>query len=128
MAKQQIFKPGDIVQSTATKVFVTGEGDPKIGYPCFAGILIENDTTKGSEDWPLGMFSDTWTLSAFEKVKMTNGNKVIQGIFEKAAKWDTLDNDISKFYFDEEGNELEGSEGGDLGDIGEAAAAAFGYL
>lgn len=46
----------------------------------------------------------------------------------KAEKWDTLDNEISKFYFDEEGNELEDGEGGDLIDIGEAAAAAFGYL
>jgi hypothetical protein len=45
----------------------------------------------------------------------------------KAEKWDALDNALSKFYFDEEGNELE-EGGGDLCDIGETAARAFGLM
>lgn len=43
----------------------------------------------------------------------------------KAEKWDKLDDEISKFYReDDEVND----EFGDLIDIGEAAAIAFGYL
>ncbi|WP_034746973.1 hypothetical protein [Chryseobacterium vrystaatense] len=43
-------------------------------------------------------------------------------LMDKAAKWDKLDEEISKFYGDEE------EEQGTLLDIGEAAARAFGYL
>jgi hypothetical protein len=126
MAKAKGFKPGDIVQSAECKVFVTGEGDPKIGYDCFAGILMEKD---GTEDWPLGMFSDTWTLDAFEKVKKVNGNKLIKAIFKKAAKWDALHEEISEYYIEEgeEGYDPMKDEIGLLG-IGEVAASAFGYL
>jgi hypothetical protein len=122
------FKSGIIVQSpTGLKIFVTGEGDQKSGYDCFAGIVIEkSDDTL--EKWPLGMFSDTWTLSVFEKVKGAKGEKEMESIFEKAAKWDALDDKIGGFYVDEKGDELEEGEGGDLADIGEAAAIAFGYL
>lgn len=129
MPKQQAFKLGDIVQSVGIKVFVTGKGNEAIGYECFAGILIENDTAKESNDFPLGMFSDTWTLSAFEKVKKTNGNKVIQEIFKKAAKWDALHEKISEYYIEEgeEGYDPMKDENGLLG-IGEVAAIAFGYL
>lgn len=44
----------------------------------------------------------------------------------KADKWDSLDDQISKFYLDDEDNEEEFE--GDLCDIGEIAAMAFGYL
>lgn len=47
---------------------------------------------------------------------------------EKAAAWDNLEKEISKFYFDENGEELTDDEGGDLCDIGEVAARAFGLL
>lgn len=96
----------------------------EVGYDCFAGIVIE----KGDDTWPSGMFSDTWTLSAFTKVKGTKGQKEMEAIFKKAAKWDALDDKIGGFYVDEKGDELEEEEGGDLADIGEAAAIAFGYL
>lgn len=46
----------------------------------------------------------------------------------KAERWDALDDEVAKFYFDAEGNDLEGDEGGDLCHIGEAAASALGYL
>lgn len=46
----------------------------------------------------------------------------------KAEKWDALYEEISAFYFDDEGNELPDGEGGDLCDIGETAAIAFGLL
>lgn len=46
----------------------------------------------------------------------------------KAERWDALEKEISKFYLDENGDELPEDEGGDLCDIGEAAATAFGYL
>lgn len=48
--------------------------------------------------------------------------------FERAEKWNALDSQIYKFYFDDEGEELPEDEGGDLFDIGEIAAAALGYL
>jgi hypothetical protein len=47
---------------------------------------------------------------------------------EKAAKWDALDKQISKFYIDEDGEPIEDEDGGDLADIGELSAIAFGYL
>lgn len=46
----------------------------------------------------------------------------------KSEKWDALDEKISKYYVDKDGNELPDDGGGDLADIGEAAAIAFGYL
>jgi hypothetical protein len=48
-------------------------------------------------------------------------------IKEKADKWDALEKKISKYYFDENGDENPEVEG-DLGDIGLDAASAFGYL
>ena len=49
---------------------------------------------------------------------------------DKAAKWDALDEKISKFYNNEEGeyDEENPEADGDLGTIGEIAATAFGYL
>lgn len=128
MAIKKGFKPGDIAQATGTKVFVTGAGDESIGYDCFAGIVIEIDNTKSFEDFPLGMFSNTWTLASFEKAKDLNGDKIMQSIVLKAAKWDALDDKIGGYYVDENGDELEGEGGGDLCDIGAVAASAFGYL
>lgn len=52
----------------------------------------------------------------------------VEKLSVKAKKWDALDDKISKFYFNDEGEEIEDSEGGDLCDIGEVAARAFGYL
>ena len=46
---------------------------------------------------------------------------------EKADKWDKLDKEITKFYFDEDGNIIEDGDNG-LISIGEAAATAMGYL
>lgn len=49
----------------------------------------------------------------------------IQYLLNVKKKFDDLDNEISKFYENEEG-EVENN--GDLTDIGELAASAFGYL
>ena len=46
----------------------------------------------------------------------------------KAEKWDKLDAEINKCYYDEDGEELDDEEGGDLITIGELAAEAFGYF
>jgi hypothetical protein len=48
----------------------------------------------------------------------------------KAEKWDKLDEAISKFYCNADGeyDEEEPEQKGDLCDIGEAAATAFGYF
>lgn len=62
------------------------------------------------------------------KKKETPTPKQIQEWKTKAEKWDALEEKISKFYFDEEGDELPDDAGGDLVDIGEAAARAFGYM
>lgn len=63
------------------------------------------------------------------KKKETGSKKQIQEWKRKAEKWDALNEEICKYYFDKDGNELqEGEEGGDLIDIGEAAARAFGYM
>jgi hypothetical protein len=121
------FKSGDIVKSnTGLKIFVTGEGDQNIGYNCFAGIVIENGDDK---EWPCGMYSDTWTLSVFDKVKGAKGQKEMEAIFKKAAKWDALHEKISEYYIEpgEEGYNPMNDENGLLG-IGEVAATAFGYL
>jgi len=61
-------------------------------------------------------------------IKISNAISSVLGIekaFEKAHKWDVLDDKISKFYENEDG-EVEND--GDLTDIGELAASAFGYL
>ena len=46
----------------------------------------------------------------------------------KADRWDALEEQISGYYVDGNGDELSDEEGGDLTDIGETAARAFGYL
>jgi hypothetical protein len=43
---------------------------------------------------------------------------------EKAKKWDELDDEIAKFYPDDEEEECDG----DLGDIGELCARKFGFM
>ena len=53
--------------------------------------------------------------------------KQVEGWKAKADKWDALEDKISKFYIDPEGNEWP-NEKYDLVDIGEAAAMAFGFL
>lgn len=71
--------------------------------------------------------SDSFFYCNFSDVTVV-GWSSLAPVLNKAEKWDALDDKISKFYFDEEGNELGDSEGGDLLDIGESAASAFGYL
>jgi len=54
----------------------------------------------------------------------------IEGFKHKAEKWDKLEEQISKFYADEDGeySEDEPEQDGDLCDIGELAAIAFGFM
>lgn len=48
---------------------------------------------------------------------------------DKASKWDKLHEEVSKFYLNDKGEELEENEfTGDLGSIGEIAASHLGYL
>lgn len=44
----------------------------------------------------------------------------------KADKYDALEDMVSTFYVDDEGEEVEDER--DLGDLGEVVAIAFGYL
>ncbi len=44
---------------------------------------------------------------------------------DRSRKYQDLSNEISKFYVDDDGNEI---EDGDLCDIGECAAIHFGWL
>jgi hypothetical protein len=71
--------------------------------------------------------SDSFFYCNFSDVTVT-GWLSIPSLINKANKWDDLDEKISKYYVDENGDEIPDSEGGDLCDIGEAAARAFGYL
>jgi hypothetical protein len=62
------FKVGTIVRCTTNAVLVTGKGNTKeTGYPCFAGVVVMAIFNGEDDVWPVGMFSDTWTLDAFKK-------------------------------------------------------------
>lgn len=91
---------------------------------------IHNDGTQIQLETAINNFSsDTYIdVNREDLIKISNAISSVLGIeyaFEKAHKWDVLDDKMSKFYENEEG-EIEND--GDLTDIGELAASAFGYL
>lgn len=53
-----------------------------------------------------------------------------EALQNKSKKWDELENKISEFYCDEQGEYSEDNpkRQGDLCDIGEVASSAFGWL
>lgn len=59
------FRKGNVVKNLSLVVLVTGPGDKREGYPVFAGIVISRGFV---EDWPIGMYSDTWNADAFTKI------------------------------------------------------------
>ena len=62
------FKVGTIVRCSTNAVLVTGKGNAKeAGYPCFAGVVVMAIFNGEDDVWPVGMYSDTWTLEAFKK-------------------------------------------------------------
>lgn len=71
--------------------------------------------------------SDSFFYCNFSDVAVVGWIPLSSAII-KADKWEELDEKISKYYVDENGEELSDDAGGDLCDIGEAAATAFGYL
>lgn len=59
-------KRGQLMNSGKMIVMATGYGNRSIGYPCFSGVVIVANQQDG-EDMPIGFYSRTWTLDAFEK-------------------------------------------------------------
>lgn len=63
------FAQGEVVRSNSTLILVTGAGDKKAGYPCFAGVVIKEEADSDWA-WDVGFYSDSWTLSVFEKTNI----------------------------------------------------------
>lgn len=97
-----------------------GEFEFRILNDC-SQIQLETGLDRFSSD----AYSD---VNREDLIKISNAISSVLGIekaFEKAHKWVVLDDKISKFYENEDG-EVEND--GDLTDIGALAASAFGYL
>lgn len=73
------FKKGTVVLSGKLAVLVTGPGDKNEGFPVFAGVVI----SRVVGDWPLGMYSDTWTSDAFTKTSFNLSKYVRDAFFTK---------------------------------------------
>lgn len=92
---------------------------------------IQNDCsqiqleTSIRDDRSDGVYADVNRIELEQMAKAILSVLGASNVFEKASKWDVLDDKISKFYENEDG-EVEND--GDLTDIGELAASAFGYL
>lgn len=67
------------------------------------------------------------TIIEFETLSAESKEMIIKWK-SKADKLDSLEEQIGRFYFDGDGNELEDGEGGDLCDMGEVTARALGFL
>jgi regulator of RNase E activity RraB len=73
-------------------------------------------------------------IASLTKPETASKRKISQKQIEewkrKAEKWDALDDDISKYYCNKDGevDEDNPEKNGDLGDIGEVAARALGWL
>jgi hypothetical protein len=60
------FSQGEVVRSNSTFILGTGPGGKEVGYPCFAGVVIKEEADSDWA-WDVGFYSDSWTLSVFEK-------------------------------------------------------------
>jgi hypothetical protein len=68
MKKEKRFRKGQIVRCGSTVILVTGQGKKDVGYPVFAGVVIMAVKRDDDKPWPVGMYSNTWSIEAFKQV------------------------------------------------------------